>query len=538
MLMSGLLMGCYPAVAPVPLDTPVPRSTRAAPALPLPRITPTPQATRLAENPATVAPAPSATVHQSSPITPERTLPVAVTQLPPTRAPSPAATRLRLTPTSIENVTPLPALPAPQPPKAYEIDLTLPTYDYARALQSTPPDDPVYPYPRLNFEQIGPPMPRAYKAIVLENSYTSITILPELGGRILRWIDKATGENLFYANPVIKPTRWGYRGWWLATGGMEWALPVEEHGLNEYRPWTYRIERGAGSVTVRVGDTESRTGLSVEVAITLDARHSYFTVRPVVSNPGGAAQTYQLWLNAMLSLGGNSVSGDTQFIVPTGQVTIHSTGDGSLGGAYQQVSWPVINGRDMSWYRNWNAWLGFFDSPNAHGGFIGAYDHDADLGVVRVYPVGVAFGAKVFGGRGIDPGVWTDDGSSYFELWGGLLPTFADYTTLAPGASIGWTERWFAVSGIGGFNFANANGAVRLTESDGRVTVALATTYRVTGTLVVWRGGQAIAWLPVAVAPGKPVMQTVDSPTGGTLGVQLIDGAGNVVLQYGAVGGN
>src|SRR3990172_3262376 len=98
-------------------------------------------------------------------------------------------------------------------------------------------------------------------------------------------------------------------------------------------------------------------------------------------------------------------------------------------------------------------------------------NHDADLGVVRVYPVGVAQGAKVFGGRGLDPGLWTDGGSTYFELWGGLLPTFNDYATLAPGASVGWTDRWYAVSGIGGYDFANANGAVRLIESDGRITV-------------------------------------------------------------------
>jgi hypothetical protein len=435
------------------------------------------------------------------------------------------------------SATPLPALPAPQAATVYETSVTIPTYGYIQALQPTQPDDPIYPYPRLNFDQIAAPAPQTYKAIVVENSYTTITIAPELGGRILRWIDKPTGKNLFYANPVIKPTRWGYRGWWLATGGMEWALPVEEHGLNEWRPWKYSIERSVGSVTVRVSDTEDRTGLYIEVAITLDMQHSYITVKPVVRNPTGAAQKYQVWLNAMLSLGGNRVGDNTQFILPTGQVTIHSTGDGSLPGAGQPASWPVIGGRDMSRYGNWTSWLGFFDSPTAHGGYMGAYDHGADLGVVRVYPVGVAQGAKVFGGRGLDPGLWTDGGSTYFELWGGLLPTFNDYATLAPGASVGWTDRWYAVSGIGGYDFANANGAVRLIESDGRITVALATTSGVTGRAVVWQAGQAIGRVPVVVAPGRPFVQTIDSAAGGgALGVQLIDRSGDVTLQYGAVG--
>jgi hypothetical protein len=388
----------------------------------------------------------------------------------------------------------------------------------------------------LDFDQVGPPVPQTYKAIVLENGYTSITILPELGGRIWRWVDKATGENLLYANPVIRPTRWGYRGWWLATGGMEWSMPVEEHGLNEWRPWTYSISRSADSASVRVGDTDDRTELAIEVTITLDMLHSYVTIKPVVTNPTSAAQTYQVWINAMLSLGGNSVSGDTRFILPTDRVTIHATGDGSLPTAGSQTSWPMIAGRDMSWYRNWNSWLGFFDSPNAHGGFIGAYDYNADVGVVRVYPYGSALGAKVFGLRGLDPGLWTDDGSSYFEIWGGLLPTFWDNATLAPGASAGWTDRWYAVSGMGGFDFANLNGAIRIEQVDGKITLAVATTYRVNGTLIVWQGGQVVARQPIRTAPGQPVLQTLESPVSGIIGAQVVDEQGNVILQYGTVG--
>jgi len=33
--------------------------------------------------------------------------------------------------------------------------------------------------------------------------------VPELGGRILRWTDRTTGRQLFYTNPVVKPTHWG-----------------------------------------------------------------------------------------------------------------------------------------------------------------------------------------------------------------------------------------------------------------------------------------------------------------------------------------
>ncbi len=501
---------------------------------------------RPAASPTLVAPTQTATPRNSPTSVPTRAPTIVAATA--TRAASPTPASIPASPEP--SASPMTASRSPAPPSAvthspvarppiiYETSVTLSTYGYVQALQPTQPDDPVFPYPRLDFDRVAEPAPLSYAAIVLENDYTSITVLPQLGGRILRWIDKATGENLFYANPVVKPTRWGYRGWWLATGGMEWALPVEEHGLNEWRPWAYRIQRSADSVTVHVSDTEDRTGLYIEVAITLDAQHSYFTVKPLIHNPTGAAQTYQFWLNAMLSLGGNSVSANTQFILPTSQVTIHSTGDSTLPGAYQPASWPVIGGRDMSRYGNWTSWLGVFDSPAAHGGFMGAYDHDSDLGVVRVYPVGVARGAKIFASGGLDPGLWTDDGSGYFELWGGLLPTFADVTSLAPGDSVGWTERWYAVLGIGGYDFANDHGAVRISETSEQIAIGIACTRRVTGTLVVWQAGQVIARVPVVVSPDRPLIHTVgSSPTGGAPGMQLIDDRGEVLLQYGSVGG-
>jgi hypothetical protein len=149
--------------------------------------------------------------------------------------------------------------------------LTLATYGYEAAFLPTTPDDPVYPYPRLEHGSVSSPQPRSYRALVLENDYVALTILPELGGRIYRWVDKATGRRLLYENPVVKPTQWGYRGWWLAAGGIEWAFPVEEHGLNEWRPWHAGVQQTAEGIAITVSDTEDRTGMTVGATIALDA---------------------------------------------------------------------------------------------------------------------------------------------------------------------------------------------------------------------------------------------------------------------------
>ena len=52
----------------------------------------------------------------------------------------------------------------------------------------------------------------AYRAIFLENEYLLVMILPELGGRIQRALDKTNGYDFVYYNHVIKPALVGLTG--------------------------------------------------------------------------------------------------------------------------------------------------------------------------------------------------------------------------------------------------------------------------------------------------------------------------------------
>jgi hypothetical protein len=382
----------------------------------------------------------------------------------------------------------------------------------------------------LNFDKVGPLAPKGYRALVLENSYIQVTILPELGGRIWRIMDKTTGRTVTYQNPVVKPTHWGYRGWWQATGGIEWCLPVDEHGLNEYRPWNVSIT----GASVTVSDHEDRTGLDVTVTISLDTSHSYVTLQPRVTNSTGNPQKMQFWINAMLALNGNRATEATRFILPSAQVTIHSTGDDGLPGPGSKLTWPVFKGRDLSSYSNWRGHLGFFASPSASGGFAGAYDASSDQGIVRVFPSGIACGVKFFGGKGIDAATWTNDGSTYFELWGGLLPTFWDYATIQPGQAIGWTEYWYPVSGlIQGFDTANAAAALRLTSQGDTASVSVVTSANLTALVRLWQNGQIVTTWQTAIGPGRPF--TTQAAASGALGLQLLDSAGDVVAQTSSI---
>ncbi|MCX7682108.1 MAG: DUF5107 domain-containing protein [Anaerolineae bacterium] len=410
----------------------------------------------------------------------------------------------------------------------WEEDLTLHTYDWLSALVPTTPDDPIYPYPRLNFDAVGPAAPRTYRAVVIQNEYVQLVVVPELGGRILRWTDRTTGRQLLYNNPVIKPTRWGYRGWWLAIGGIEWAFPVEEHGLNEYRPWRYWLLRNG----VRVGDTDDRTGLSIEVEITLDPGRSDFILSPRISNPTTSPQTYQFWANAMLVLSDNNTpSPGLVFVLPDDAVTVHSTGDAGLPGPGGQMGWPIHNGRDFSRYSEWRHYLGLFADP-AQAGFVGAYDTGSDQGIARIFPHTLATGVKIFCPGDLPSSLWTDDNSRYVELWGGLTPTFWSYLTLAPGATVAWTERWYPVSGIGGYNWANAEAAIRLLPMGDQAELAVATTRALDGSVVLRRGGVEVQRWETSIAPGSPFRATGGPASSGDWGVQLF-AEGTLIAQMG-----
>lgn len=344
--------------------------------------------------------------------------------------------------------------------------VSLPAYAYEQALY-TSPGDPLNPYPRLDFSKVGPPVVRSYRLIVMENRFLRLSVLPELGGRLYEVVYRPTGHDELYRNPVVKPSRFGERGWWLGVGGTEWAAPTEEHGLMEYLPWDASVQRNTdGGATVTMSATDRLTGMRVTVSVTLSPEESAYTISARMENRTTRQQSGQLWTNAMLAPGGtNRASSRTRFIVPADALVVHSTGDPGLPAAYSAVSWPVYGGRDLSDMSSWRGWFSGFALPTAdRGSFAAVYNPDADEGMVKSFEGGRMPGLKIFGfGPGFDPKVYTDDDSSYVELWGGITPTFRDNAVFPPNSALGWTERWQAVASLGGVSFANGWGTIAVT---------------------------------------------------------------------------
>ena len=427
---------------------------------------------------------------------------------------------------------------SPSAPTISESTLTLKAYPWHDHLLDTQPNDPIYPYPRLDYDPFnfdpGTPTPQTFKTIILENKFVSLTFLPEFGGRLYRWLDKTTGRQLLYNNPVIKATGYGVRGWWLSLGGLEWGLPVEDHGFVEWVPWNYATVVTPDSAAVVFSIAEERTGLECAIRIELDSTHSYFALTPVLHNPTSNTLAYQFWMSAIAAPGGDNRAGpDLRFNIPTDSMQVHSTDDKTLPPIGQTISWPVYKDRDLSLYGNWREYLSLFATTGASQPYVGLYAPRTDQGLVRIFPNQTLRGLKLFGPGNLPQFIWTDDDSSYVELWGGLTSNFSENALLPPDESLSWTEYWYPFHNIGNFVWANKDVALSLNETNDSVTVGLYLTSAQSLAVTLFVNNQPVArWDAVTTAP-SPWQATWPRTAAGPTGMTLADKTGTIITRYG-----
>ena len=294
---------------------------------------------------------------------------------------------------------------------------------------------------------------------------------------------------------------------------------------------------GAAVAEIATPDDGRLLGLTVTVTLPPDA--AYFQIEPMIRNASEQALQFDYWQTAMLAPGpANRPSADLRFIIPGEAVRIHSTGDPALPGSGGVIPWPVYQNRDLSRLGEWEQYIGFFEYPAAHGPFVGVYDPASDVGAVRVYPADVARGSKVFGlgwGDALVSEYFTDDGSAYVELHGGLAPTFTERAQLAAGESVGWEERWYPVTGIGKFVAADRAGALSVMQSDSGYELAFYAVEPFDGRMTVRAGGKGVLLRTIEAGPEKPYRAAVslaDAGGAGPLSVVIEDASGATVLTY------
>jgi tetratricopeptide (TPR) repeat protein len=314
----------------------------------------------------------------------------------------------------------------------------------------------IYPYTmqdNLSAEKVD----RTYRAFFLENEYLKVTCLPEIGSRLHSVFDKTTGEEMFYTNDVIKPGLIGLRGAWIS-GGVEWNDGPQGHTVTSFSPAdaTY-VEHKDGSASLVLGSTNQVTRTRWTVRLTLHPGRAYLDERIRISNPTDTPKPYYFWNNTAFPC-----HEGTRFIYPMTLGTDH--------GGTNFFSWPIHEGKDLTWLKNYDRPTSIFAYECAFD-FFGAYDVTRDQGIVQVADHNLLIGKKAWTWGMSDDGLaamanLTDNAGGYIEVQSGPLATQADYGLLNPHQHREWQEYWYPIHGLGdGFTYANKDIAINVFDT-------------------------------------------------------------------------
>ncbi|NLF71840.1 MAG: DUF5107 domain-containing protein [Candidatus Anammoximicrobium sp.] len=383
----------------------------------------------------------------------------------------------------------------------------------------------VYPYP-MQTDITRNQAVQSYRAVVLENDYIRVVILPDVGGRIYAAHDKTNGDfDFIYHNHVIKPGLVALRGAWLS-GGIEWNFPTRGHTVHTYSPVQYQILRGDdGSVTCVVGVREWVRRMKWAVATTVYPDRSYFQNRILLYNPTLTDNNGYFWANAAVH-----AWPDTEVIFPPAEYTY-------AGRRRNPQPWPNYQGQHLGWYRNTPHAFDYFCGTPAD--FVAAYNHERQSGSVHFASRHDSFGKKFWTWGVARSGlIWedilTDQDGQYIELQSGRLLTQGDSWIFEPHLQESWDEYWYPIKNLDGFVKGSPEAAVNVAVRDQKLLVALNVTRPLhDATVRVLAGGKEIHRETLSLTPRDSWRREIPFTAGQeACQVALLDSQRNEILSY------
>jgi len=228
-----------------------------------------------------------------------------------------------------------------------------------------------------------------------------------------------------------------------------------------------------GSAYLEVSNLEKTLRTRWTVRVTLHPGRAYLDEQIRIFNPVDAVNPYYFWNCTAFPC-----HAGTRFIYPMTLGTDHN--------GVEFFTWPVHEGNDLSWLKNYETWASIF-AVDCVFDFFGAYDVRADRGVVQVANHYELSGKKAWTWGQWDFGLvsqknLTDEDGPYIEVQSGPLPTQSDYGMLLPRQEVAWREWWYPVHGLGeGFEFATKDLAVQAIRKKGILDLRLLATGRFSG---------------------------------------------------------
>lgn len=350
----------------------------------------------------------------------------------------------------------------------------------------------VYPHPVIDKIYDDKKL-KTYKLVILENDFIQIEIMPELGGRIYRALDKTNDYDFVYYNRVIKPALVGLTGPWIS-GGIEFNWP-QHHRPNTFGPVEYKLESEPdGSCTVWVGEIDRMYGTKVTTGFRLFPDKAYLEIEVILYNRTPETQTFLWWANPAIP-----ANDYTQSVFPPDVNAVFDHGKRDVSrfpiatGTYYKQDYS--EGVDISRYKNIpvpTSYMAYKSDFN----FVGAYDHQVKAGLLHVANHHLSPGKKQWTwGNGDFGQAWdrqlTDEDGPYIELMTGVFTdNQPDFTWLQPYEEKSFKQYFMPYKEIGMVKNASIDVAMNLEvdEKTHQATVQVCATSVIKGAVVELTG--------------------------------------------------
>ncbi|HEU0106818.1 MAG TPA: DUF5107 domain-containing protein [Vicinamibacteria bacterium] len=417
--------------------------------------------------------------------------------------------------------------------RVWEATETIPTYEEGSP-DPNPPFDLFsggrfnYPY-TMRENLTDRRTPKVWRTLNLENEHLRVSVLPDLGGRLWRCVDKANGAQMFYANPSIKFAQVAYRGAW-ATFGIEFNFPVSHNWVTSSPVDFALVPHPDGSASIVVGNVDLVYGMQWRVELTLRPGRSVLEQATTLYNRSDVRHRFYWWTNAAVE-----AWDDSRLIYPMEFTASH--------GFTQVDRWPVDSqGTDLTRPGNHLKGAVSLFSHGSREAFMGVYHPRTSAGVVHYADPLELPAKKVWSWGGDADGLdWrralSDNGSAEVEVQAGLFRNQETYAFLAPQEEVRFREYWMPVRTIGGFSRATPDAIVNVTR-EGAGTPAFTLGLQVTravrgGRVRVTDGPRVVVEEALDLTPAQTFIKTYPAlPVATAYTVEVVDGSGQTLLRH------
>lgn len=195
------------------------------------------------------------------------------------------------------------------------------------------------------------------RVVRLENARLAIDVMPELGGKILRIVDKRGDRDVLWHSPRVEPHRAelhsNFDDHW--PGGWDEAFPGGAPSPNRYGDqlpymgelWTtaatHRIVRNdAGGVELELVLVTPITPARWTRRLVLEGDDPVLRISYRLENVGTMPFDYNWGLHPVAA-----ISPQHRFDVPAALAEVDENGGGTLGVKGDRYEWPLMNGMDV-----------------------------------------------------------------------------------------------------------------------------------------------------------------------------------------------